>query len=82
MGLSPKPSTLNPEPCTAFGVAPLLHMVRGVYIVRACVYVFVFQVCEELLVSAHEEGENHVWWVDIQVCVCLCVCLLLLYLCL
>jgi uncharacterized membrane protein len=26
-----------------------------------------YMVCEELLVSAHEEAENHVWWVDIQV---------------
>jgi len=26
-----------------------------------------YMVCEELLVSAHEEGEDHVWWVDIQV---------------
>ena len=24
------------------------------------------QVCEELLVSAHEE-DDHVWWVDVQV---------------
>lgn len=26
-----------------------------------------YMVCEELLVSAHEEGDDHVWWVDIQV---------------
>ena len=25
-----------------------------------------WQVCEELLVSAHESGEEHVWWVDLQ----------------
>ena len=25
------------------------------------------QVCEELLVTAHEEGMDHVWWVDMQV---------------
>jgi hypothetical protein len=24
-------------------------------------------VAEELLVSAHEEGEEHVWWIDLQV---------------
>ena len=36
----------------------------------ACFYLFsliYLQVCEELLVSAHEEAESHVWWVDIQV---------------
>ena len=27
----------------------------------------VAQVCEELLVTAHEEGMEHVWWVDMQV---------------
>lgn len=26
-----------------------------------------YMVAEELLVSAHEEGEEHVWWIDLQV---------------
>jgi len=26
-----------------------------------------YMVAEELLVSAHEEGEDHVWWIDLQV---------------
>lgn len=26
-----------------------------------------YMVCEELLVTAHEEGMDHVWWVDMQV---------------
>ena len=40
------------------------------YLLFACVYLLYLlylQVCEELLVSAHEEAESHVWWVDIQV---------------
>jgi len=26
-----------------------------------------YMVCEELLVSAHESGEHHIWWIDLQV---------------
>eukprot|EP00281_Chroomonas_sp_CCMP1168_P012702 CAMPEP_0206282538 /NCGR_PEP_ID=MMETSP0047_2-20121206/39741_1 /ASSEMBLY_ACC=CAM_ASM_000192 /TAXON_ID=195065 /ORGANISM="Chroomonas mesostigmatica_cf, Strain CCMP1168" /LENGTH=288 /DNA_ID=CAMNT_0053712825 /DNA_START=1 /DNA_END=864 /DNA_ORIENTATION=+ len=26
-----------------------------------------YMVCEELLVAAHESGDEHVWWVDLQV---------------
>lgn len=26
-----------------------------------------YMVCEELLVSAHESGDDHVWWIDLQV---------------
>mmetsp|Transcript_23575 Transcript_23575/g.52967 ORF Transcript_23575/g.52967 Transcript_23575/m.52967 type:complete len:347 (-) Transcript_23575:428-1468(-) len=36
-----------------------------------------YMVCEELLVSAHEEGEEHVWWVDLQVFVGFLLALLL-----
>ncbi|EKX34988.1 hypothetical protein GUITHDRAFT_118828 [Guillardia theta CCMP2712] len=36
-----------------------------------------YMVCEELLVSAHEEGDEHVWWVDLQVFVGFLLALLL-----
>lgn len=26
-----------------------------------------YMVCEELLVAAHESGDHHVWWIDLQV---------------
>jgi len=26
-----------------------------------------YMVCEELLVAAHDSGQDHVWWVDLQV---------------
>ncbi len=26
-----------------------------------------YMVCEELLLDAHDDGQTHVWWIDLQV---------------